>query len=278
MYIVSIVALVVFLASLWVYRKFKKIILVEVPHISISELKKNPTGVSKRISSAAVASGQKIVVLDIPFKPIVVVTHPESAKLVLKNNETIQKFSRQKTIFSALIDTSLLFTNGETWRHQRSVMAPAFHYDYIKNMMPLFIQKSEEAFGRFPKNEVFDVKPWMSHMTVDIIGLASFGVDFKAMEEGSQNEYYSAYKTIIQYGRSSFRSKVPYKWREKLPFSDVIQARSAQKVMVDMTKKIAQQRKNIKSSDKKYLIDMMLESLPEEQITTNTFLFFLCRS
>ena len=121
------------------------------------------------------------------------------------------------------------------FRHQRNTIAPAFHYDYLKETIPLFIQKTEEVFNHFPEDQVFDAAKYMFHFSIDVlgickilfrisclivlllIGLAAFGIDFNTLAEGESNEYYTAYITLITYFKKSLYSFIPPAITELFP-------------------------------------------------------------
>jgi hypothetical protein len=110
---------VVLLLGLAVVRKRwkeKNIIMEGVPRIDYSHVKSNYTGITKALSDAAISSGEKFVIFDSPLRSLLFATHPDSAKAILTNNETIKKTQFRNTMFSSLSDNSLLFVNGEDWR------------------------------------------------------------------------------------------------------------------------------------------------------------------
>jgi cytochrome P450 len=160
-------------------------------------------------------------------------------------------------------------------------MAPAFQFSYMKGLLPLMIEKTEQTLMKSSEEELFDVSKWMSLFTVDVLGLAGFGVDFKALEE-SDNEYYTAYTAMLAYSHSTFRSRLAIlsPLLERLPLPRVTKARKAKETLQAMTRDVAEQRRKVvnEGGEKTFLLDMMLEAHPplsDKEIQTNIFLFFL---
>ena len=50
-------------------------------------------------------------------------------------------------------------------------MSPAFHFDFLKELMPLMISKTGELIDKLPNDEVFDARPWLSKFTIDVLGV-----------------------------------------------------------------------------------------------------------
>lgn len=109
---------------------------------------------------------------------------------------------------------------GAEHRMQRKVMAPAFTYQSIKNMAPVFFKKAEEMCKRWKDiiepekvEEVkvedgapppiqssaarIDVAQWITRASFDVMGLAGFNYDFHALEVESE-EVYTAYRRMFK--------------------------------------------------------------------------------
>jgi len=249
-----------------------------VPRLSITEIDEDPTNFSGLVSKAANSSKEKIVIADIPFRTYVLATHPDTARDLLKNDKQISKAPLKSSIIGGLAGNSIVFANGEEWRHQRQVLAPAFQFDNLKVLLPVILQKTNEALDLVPNNITFDVAPWINHFSLDSLGLASFGVDFRTLSVDCDfNEYYYAYKDLILYLRKALRGRIPPYIVEWFPLPSVLKARKARDILLRMTQEIADRRKKgVALGEQKYLIDMMLEAhLPYKDIQMNTFIFFL---
>ena len=94
-------------------------------------------------------------------------------------------------------------------------------------------------------------------MLILFLGLAAFGVDFNTLNEGDTNEYYQAYKLVLDNGRQIFR-KTSALIKMFIPFlPSTKKLLEAQKKLFSLTGDIIEQRRK-GNGDKIYLIDMML--------------------
>jgi len=238
----------------------------------------DPAHLFAGIAKKAIDSKSKFVILTSPGnQPVLLATHPDTAQEILQNQEVFVKDydAFPHSTFFSMLETSLLFSKGADGRHQRETMTPAFHFDYLKSMIPMFVQKLSELLDRFPAGEVFDAKPLLFQCTVDILGIASFGVDFKSMTEGETHEYLSAYNTLVHAAATEFVGFIPPYIKKWLPFGSVQECNKARKAIISMTHEVMEARRSV--AEKKYLADMMLAAQPPlsvEQLESNVFLFF----
>ncbi|CEL60877.1 Cytochrome P450 4F1 OS=Rattus norvegicus GN=Cyp4f1 PE=2 SV=1 [Rhizoctonia solani AG-1 IB] len=111
-------------------------------------------------------------------------------------------------------------TEGEMHRKLRRIISPAFSYQSVKNLAPLFFHKSFELRDKLrsvlavpqevsrPGIEVeqfpgepcprvrMDLHNWIGRATFDIIGLAGFGYEFRSIQEET-NTFYNAYRCMF---------------------------------------------------------------------------------
>lgn len=85
---------------------------------------------------------------------------------------------------------------------------PAFSFRHIKDLYPIFWQKSCEMTQKMREtlstdgSSVIEVREWASRATLDIIGVAGMGQDFNALSDPS-NELFNTYNTIFSPGAGS---------------------------------------------------------------------------
>ena len=90
-------------------------------------------------------------------------------------------------------------------QRQRRALLPAFAFRHIKDLYPLFWDKSVEmtnAISHSLKTDstgssVVEIRDWASRATLDIIGTAGMGQDFNAIADPS-NELNVTYRTIFK--------------------------------------------------------------------------------
>ena len=95
-------------------------------------------------------------------------------------------FAREFLAF--IIGWGLLTVEGDEHKRQRRDMLPAFSFRHIKDLYPIFWDKSKEAVRVMTSecdekgyNEM-DISSWTARCALDIIGLAGTGVDFGSIE------------------------------------------------------------------------------------------------
>ncbi|XMA14446.1 hypothetical protein WAI453_007237 [Rhynchosporium graminicola] len=140
--------------------------------------------------------------------------------LVTRNYDFI-KPSHLATGLGRLLGIGVLLAEGEEHKRQRKNLMPAFAYRHVKNLVPVFWDKSREAVlamtehinaGGIPHSElpaqhqksdadkgdaVLEVGDWASRATLDIIGLAGMGKDFNAIKDPN-TELNRTYRTVFK--------------------------------------------------------------------------------
>ncbi|KAI8381241.1 cytochrome P450 [Radiomyces spectabilis] len=124
-------------------------------------------------------------------------TNPGANKAILTQPDRIQKkqglFGSKFSLVGRWLGGNNLATlEGEHWRRHRRVANPAFH-----RTMPikLFGQLAEKMFLAIDTAEPIEVTEITSRVTLDAIGIAGFGFDFRAITD-ADNEWVTAYKEI----------------------------------------------------------------------------------
>jgi len=132
------------------------------------------------------------------LKSTALISHPDIAQIVLREEDVFQKDPAGFGDFGPLLKQGLVNLNHENWRELKDVLAPAFHFEFIKKMVPIFTSKSEALFDNWlaKVDKEVHVKPEMQHFTMDALGLAAFNLDFNAVNGGS-HEYMDSYQTIV---------------------------------------------------------------------------------
>ncbi|KAK5990874.1 Cytochrome P450 monooxygenase FUM15 [Cladobotryum mycophilum] len=134
----------------------------------------------------------------------ILVTSPKSLAEVLVTN--VYAFRKPANITASLgriLGFGILLAEGEEHKRQRRNLNPAFAFRHIKDLYPIFWDKSREvvraitaACGSKGFTEL-EVGDWASRVTLDIIGLAGLGKDFHAIEDRN-NELVKTYDYIFK--------------------------------------------------------------------------------
>lgn len=204
--------------------------------------------------------------------PRLVATHPDTAKAVLKNEKNFPKM-QVPSMFGSLLNDSLLFTEGDMYSHQKQIMSPAFHWDFIRQFIPMFISKTEEALGTVKDGRKFNAKLLASKLTLDILGMSVFGKNFNTIKAENSNRFWAAYQDVFKF-IFSFQGQIFAKVHEWLPTSQAIQARKDRATLFKLADEMAEGRAGVKEPE--FLVDMLLadKTLSKTELQTNCFLFF----
>ncbi|KAF8750444.1 cytochrome p450 [Rhizoctonia solani] len=103
-----------------------------------------------------------------------------------------------------LLGEGILAADEVAHKRQRRVMSPAFSALHIRNLLPIFIAKSNQLRDIWmdklhdkPAGETIEVLSWLTRATLDIIGLAGFGYDFRSLEDEDKDELSKAYTELF---------------------------------------------------------------------------------
>ncbi|KAJ5917473.1 hypothetical protein N7466_011027 [Penicillium verhagenii] len=140
-------------------------------------------------------------------KEVVFVTNPKglSEVLVQKNYEFSKPYKLRKGL-GRILGVGLLIAEGEEHKRQRKLLMPAFSHRHIKNLYPIFWEKSvvlaQEINANIERNvdkssEVFDVGDWLARATLDILGAAGLGEEFDTLHH-PDNEIVRAYRDVFE--------------------------------------------------------------------------------
>lgn len=124
------------------------------------------------------------------------VTSPKAlAEVLVKNPYDFPKPERSRRFLRVGIGDGLVVAEGAFHKHQRKHSMPSFTFRKIKELYPLFWQKSvkmtqlidKEAFGDATGSPFgfTDVDWWAPKATLDIIGVAGLGRDFNTLENST---------------------------------------------------------------------------------------------
>ncbi|KAI9136800.1 cytochrome P450 [Paraphysoderma sedebokerense] len=80
--------------------------------------------------------------------------------------------------------SSLLTSNGENWSWKRKMMNPAFHHNFLKNILVSVVTDVTQTVFENEFNSAalsgdpVDIQEWFTKITLDVIGLAGFDYPF----------------------------------------------------------------------------------------------------
>jgi len=137
-------------------------------------------------------------------RTVLLATTPEVVKQIL--NENAYDYAKNEVTRSFLrrfLGDGLIVVEGNQHKLQRKAVAPAFSGKHIKDLVPLMWTKSKEFVNvvaqktQLPEHDgVIEVSSVASHVTLDIIGVACLGRDFKTLYN-DDDELARTYETIL---------------------------------------------------------------------------------
>ena len=202
--------------------------------------------------------------------------------LVQKNYEFIKPLQVRAGI-GRILGVGVLLAEGEEHKLQRKNLAPAFAFRHVKDLYPSFWSKScelvraiQSATKAESKEQVTDNQPapvveigqWTSRATLDIIGAAGMGHDFKTIENPDA-EILSTYRKVFQpSGQAKFLGIlslfVPFWMIRILPLQRNDDIRTAAAVIRRVCRQLIQQKQATlgqgEKSSGKDIISVALES------------------
>src|SRR5262245_221221 len=98
--------------------------------------------------------------------------------VLLTNRVNYQKSQILRHLLGPLLGNGLLISEGEFWRRQRRIAAPAFHSRRIADFVATMASSTQAMLTRWrAKTEPFDVSTEMMALTLDIISRTMFSTD-----------------------------------------------------------------------------------------------------
>ncbi|KAK2463856.1 hypothetical protein APHAL10511_004161 [Amanita phalloides] len=95
----------------------------------------------------------------------------------------------------------MLFAEGEDHRRQRRALSPAFSNVALRTVTSVFydsaykVKANWRASFESTDEAIIDVQKWMGRITLDSVGIAGFGHDFKALE-GQESPIFKVFQSF----------------------------------------------------------------------------------
>lgn len=133
-----------------------------------------------------------------------ILTSPAAlADVLVHNSYDFEKPPWTRDFLRKFLGDGLLMTEGEEHRHHRKHIMPAFHFRHIKELYPVFWNKSLElcrsvkASLEQQASDVLEIGHFSTQVTLDIIGLAGLGRDINSLRN-SDDELIENYEEILE--------------------------------------------------------------------------------
>nr|RBQ93088.1 hypothetical protein FVER53263_07585 [Fusarium verticillioides] len=139
-----------------------------------------------------------------------VVTSPEGLKEVLgQNSYDYVKPHLLRAMVGKILGYGLLLSEGDVHKLQRKNLMPAFSYRHIKELYPVFWSKAQELVHGIEKElkeestSEIDIVDWASRASMDIIGSAGMGHEFKSLADPSIEDTMKMYGSMVKQSRGA---------------------------------------------------------------------------
>jgi len=144
-----------------------------------------------------------------PFQCVVISTEPNHLKQMMIGEKDRWDVG-DRAALRRYTGNSLLTSRNPLWQHQRSLMNPAFHFQNLREMTPVFdhyvkqfIQSCESLAGT---GQQMDISNTLSSLTLDIIGRSAFGCELHAQDVNSPSPLLPKIRTLFEGGTNAFTS------------------------------------------------------------------------
>lgn len=145
----------------------------------------------------------------------VLVTDPNAVHDILATNPySYVKPPPITKIIRSLVGDGLIVAEGDAHKTQKKAMQLAFKARQIKDLYPVFERKAKELVDKVAEkmsssndgSAAVNMGSYLHHVTLDIIGIAGFGLDFQCLQDPGN-------KLATDYARGFTPSKSAQKYR-----------------------------------------------------------------
>ena len=146
--------------------------------------------------------------LPMPGGALVYLTDPEAIGDVLLDRERVFTKDWTTRALTAVLGDGLFTSEGETWRRQRNLIAPALHRKQIASYVGIAARRASAYAAARADGETRDVKPDMTRLTMEIVAEALFGDDI--------GDAAARVARALEAALQAFESLI-YSWRRFVP-------------------------------------------------------------
>ncbi|KAJ1530819.1 hypothetical protein ONE63_005666 [Megalurothrips usitatus] len=127
---------------------------------------------------------------------------PEQVETILSSSKHITKSNAYRFLHPWL-GTGLLTSTGNKWHTHRKMITPTFHFKILEAFHDVFVEKCEILARKLAKvadgKTEFDMYPFITHCTLDIICETAMGVKLNAQDStDKRSDYVSAIYEISE--------------------------------------------------------------------------------
>jgi cytochrome P450 len=124
-----------------------------------------------------------VVYLRLAHVPIVLLAHPREVERVLVSDSANFTKSDDYRALATVLGNGLLTSEGESWRHQRGLIQPAFHRENILNYVAVMTRAAERMLESWPVGVERNIHADFMRVTLDIVARCLFGAEVSGAAE-----------------------------------------------------------------------------------------------
>eukprot|EP01120_Amphizonella_sp_Union-15-10_P001079 TRINITY_DN1113_c0_g1_i1.p1 TRINITY_DN1113_c0_g1~~TRINITY_DN1113_c0_g1_i1.p1 ORF type:complete len:497 (-),score=74.65 TRINITY_DN1113_c0_g1_i1:42-1532(-) len=211
----------------------------------------------------------------------IIVTDSKEIHTIFKDTATFGKGQSQNKYGERFLGDSVLLSEGETWKHQRQIINPAFTPTAIQNFMPIFLSVCQQTIQMLKQldGQPIDVYQLFKKLTLDGLGIAAFGESLQSIKR-KHGDVEAIYKGIMDIFKDFLRM---------MGIKDLFPLKSNKIVAKyfddfdDFVFSMIEDRKKNRSDDRKLLLDFLIDAsdegsgkkLTNVEVKNNVNTFFL---
>jgi cytochrome P450 len=146
--------------------------------------------------------------LPMPGTALVYLTEPEAIGAVLLDRERVFIKDWTTRSLGPVLGNGLFTSEGDFWRRQRGLVAPALHRKQIGAYVEIAARRAAAYVASLRDGEVRDVKPDMTRLTMEVVAEALFGADL--------GDAATRVARALEQALGAFESLI-YTWRRFVP-------------------------------------------------------------
>ncbi|KAG9098412.1 hypothetical protein FS749_003864 [Ceratobasidium sp. UAMH 11750] len=206
-------------------------------------------------------------------------TDSRALSFIMTQSSTFPKPESLRKGIANLLGEGILFAEFDSHRRQRRIMNPAFGPPQVRELVPIFWQKSlklKDIWLNMIKvnpegTTVIDVLPWLSRATLDIIGAAGFDYHFNSLDGEDEDELAKAFSKIFEAGQQASTlaiiknfvpifNIIPDERSRRLKSNMATMHRIGMKLVDDKKAKLSQELKTGTTAQSRDLLTLLIKS------------------
>ncbi|MBI1259818.1 MAG: cytochrome P450 [Chloroflexi bacterium] len=197
------------------------------------------------------------VTLQVVDRKVLLVSNPEMIyEILVTKNAQFHKNSvyrdKQRGL-ARFLGNGLLTSDGEFWKRQRKLTAPALHTKRIAAYAETMVQVTQDMIARWSDQSEIDVDQEMMRSTMQIVGKSLFNTNV----DGEEAKVFGEALTVLQHGGGM--SLIPYWIPTPKRIADKRAKRDLDKIMYGI---IAERRRS--NEDNGDLLSMLLQARDDD--------------